>query len=306
MAIQLQPLTVEQLPLLQKHIKSLQNGDCNLSIASLISRAKEYKILYALEGEDLVINWQPYEECPPSYVLPWKSPRIGDLLLKIEGDCHCVKEPLLIFGRFTDITEYVQRQQRYRNFMTVSSNAWWDYLYGRDRLVSLEGRNLNGKRNFNKRFHKAYPDAAFEILTPQNIGLAKEFLEKWYAERGELDASLAAEREAILLAFDHYEEFELFGGLLTDGHGTVFGFSYGSQVFDDIFAVHIEKADRNIVGAYPALAVSLAKSLPEQYTILNREEDLGIQGLRKAKADWFPCGVVRKTVLKLLPCSMMQ
>lgn len=113
-----------------------------------------------------------------------------------------------------------------------------------------------------------------------------------------MDEGLIAERDAINLAFEHWDDFELIGGILKEGD-SVFGFTYGSGVYEDIFAVHIEKADRNIVGAYPALAVALAKMLPEKYKVLNREEDLGVPGLRKAKEDWFPCGVVRKTVLKL-------
>lgn len=298
MAIELKEVTFETLPLIKKHIKSLQDGDCNLALVSLIGRSKEYKIKYALIGEDLVLNWRPYEECPSAYVVPWNSPNISTILETLEGECKDCKEPLLLFGRFNGMTEHVRHLLRYRNFITVSSNSWWDYLYAKERFLTLEGRQLNGKRNFNRRFNKAYPEAEFKALDAETIPLARKFLDKWYADRGELDAGLLAEKEAIELAFDHYEDFGLIGGVLMQGD-EVFGFTYGSGVFDNIFAVHIEKADRNVVGAYPALAVALAKMLPEEYEILNREEDLGVPGLRKAKEDWFPCGVVRKTVLKL-------
>lgn len=94
--------------------------------------------------------------------------------------------------------------------------------------------------------------------------------------------SLEAERDAIELAFDHFEEFRLIGGALMDGDN-MYGFTYGSDVGENIFSVHIEKADRTVTGAYPALASALCKTLPEHFTQINREEDLGIPGLRKAK-----------------------
>ncbi|WP_444498173.1 DUF2156 domain-containing protein [Turicimonas muris] len=298
MSIELKPVTIDTLPLLKEHIGSLQDGDCNLALVSIIGRSAEYKIQYAeVEGE-IVLNWQPYPECPAAYVVPWNSPKIANILPQLECQCKNCKEPLLLFGRFTEMTEHVQKLFRYRNFITVSSNSWWDYLYAKERFLTLEGRQLNGKRNFNKRFNKAYPNAEFIPLNPSTIPMARAFLEKWYKSRGDMDEGLIAERDAINLAFEHWDDFELIGGILKEGD-SVFGFTYGSGVYEDIFAVHIEKADRNIVGAYPALAVALAKMLPEKYKVLNREEDLGVPGLRKAKEDWFPCGVVRKTVLKL-------
>ncbi|MCD8338913.1 MAG: phosphatidylglycerol lysyltransferase domain-containing protein, partial [Burkholderiales bacterium] len=249
MRIELQPVTIETLPLLKEHLKSLQTGDCNLSLASLIGRSQEYRILYGLYKDDLFLNWQPYNEVPPSYVFPWQSPNIGELLLKIEGECHDEHTPLILFGRFTELTEHIHRLQRYRNFMSVSCNEWWDYLYDRKDFVTLEGRKLNGKRNFNKRFNAAHPDAKFEILNKENIPRAREYLEEWYKAKGELTEGLIAERNAILEAFEYYDQFELFGGMLTDGKDQIFGFTYGSQVYEHIFAVHIEKASRDIVGA---------------------------------------------------------
>ncbi len=79
------------------------------------------------------------------------------------------KEPVILFGRFTYMTERISELMRYRNFITVSSNSWWDYVYERDKIENLEGRELHGKRNFNKRFYKAYPNAQFVSFTPELI-----------------------------------------------------------------------------------------------------------------------------------------
>ena len=72
-------------------------------------------------------------------------------------------------------------------------------------------------------------------------------------------------------------------------------------VTPDTYAVHIEKSRRDVEGGYPYLAHSLAKALPETVTVLNREEDLGVPGLRKAKHDWFPLYQLEKGVYEIAP-----
>ena len=113
-----------------------------------------------------------------------------------------------------------------------------------------------------------------------------------------MDESLVAESQAINFAFDHFEALNLKGALLVND-ATVLGFTYGSTVAPGIFAVHIEKASRDAIGSYPALTQAFAKTLPDEIHTINREEDLGIVGLRKAKQDWSPSGMIRKGFLTL-------
>ena len=107
---------------------------------------------------------------------------------------------------------------------------------------------------------------------------------------------------AIETALEHREALNLSGGLLMSD-GRVDGFTYGTLVAKDIFAVHIEKARRDVTGAYPALSSAFAKSLPEDVVFLNREEDIGIPGLRKAKLAWMPCGMIQKGVVEIVPAN---
>ena len=73
MPIELKPVTLNELPLLQEQLPKLQNGDCNLSIASVIGRAKEYNIKWGISQGELVLNWAPYPDSPPAYVIPLRS-----------------------------------------------------------------------------------------------------------------------------------------------------------------------------------------------------------------------------------------
>lgn len=296
--IQLKPITIEELTLLQEQIKNLQNGDCNLSIASLIGRAEEYHIRYALVEGALVLNWRPYKGASDGWVIPWNHEKIIEIIQALEKDSLEQCQQLVLYGRFSEITQRIESLMPYRNFVTLSSNSWWDYLYDRENFIKLEGRKFHGKRNFIKRFYNQHPNAKLLPITVENIPNCREFLDQWYAEQAELSQGLLDESKAIHTAFDHWEEFRLTGGILVDEEKTL-GFTIGSMVSQEIFAIHFEKADRNVIGAYPTLSVEMAKMIPETVKWLNREEDLGIAGLRKAKQDWFPSDVIRKTFLKL-------
>ncbi len=296
--IQLKPITIKDLALLQEQVKNLQNGDCNLSIASLIGRAEEYRIRYALVEGALVLKWCPYKEASDGWVIPWNHEKIIEIIQALEKDSLERCQQLVLYGRFSEITQRIESLMPYRNFKTLSSNSWWDYLYDRENFIKLEGRKFHGKRNFIKRFYNQHPNAKLLSISVENIPNCRKFLDQWYAEQTELSQGLLDESKAIHTAFDHWEEFGLTGGILVDEEKTL-GFTIGSTVSKEIFAVHFEKADRNVIGSYPTLAVEMAKMLPETIKWLNREEDLGIAGLRKAKQDWFPSDVIRKTFLKL-------
>ena len=134
MPIELKPVTLNELPLLQEQLPKLQNGDCNLSIASVIGRAKEYNIKWGISQGELVLNWAPYPDIPPAYVIPLRSENALAIIEDIASECQCCKEPVILFGRFTYMTERISELMRYRNFITVSSNSWWDYVYERDKI----------------------------------------------------------------------------------------------------------------------------------------------------------------------------
>lgn len=298
MSIELKDVSEEIIPFLTEKLPCMQTGDCNLSIFSIVGRSEQYKIKYAIINNSLVLYFQPYKEAPEAWVLPKECCQNFDLIKEIETYSKELNRPVVIYGRFTEITASAEHWLPYRNFLTISSNSWWDYLYEREKFVKLEGRKLHGKRNFIKRFWTAHSNAQFLPINNENIQQCREFLAKWYEDYGEITEDLRFEGQAIEKCFNHWDKFQVTGGMLIDD-GKVLGFTFGSMVSEDIFAVHIEKADRTVTGAYPALAQQLAMALPENVAYLNREEDLGIAGLRKAKQDWYPTGVVRKTYLKL-------
>ena len=174
----------------------------------------------------------------------------------------------------------------------------FDYIYSIDALADLAGRKLQRKRNHLNKFRQNYPDAVTEPISVSNIHLAVEMAERWYAMRLAEDATqdFLMEQAAISRALSHWEELKL-EGLLLRVNGEVAAMTIGSRLSQDTFDIHFEKAMDRFDGAYAAINREFAAYLRSKYPDvkwLNREDDMGIEGLRKAKLSYQPARLLEK------------
>jgi hypothetical protein len=180
----------------------------------------------------------------------------------------------------------------------------FDYVYDINDLADLPGRKFQKKRNHLNRFRQQNPDHRLEPITEENLPEVEALVEKWYALREEADphSDFLLERAALKKALRQLEALELEGLLLRTSEGVV-AMTLGSQLSDDTFDIHFEKALDIADGAYPAINNGFARYLREKYPnihFLNREDDLGIEGLRKAKLSYNPHHLVEKSWAHLL------
>lgn len=181
------------------------------------------------------------------------------------------------------------------------SRNHFDYLYEIDRLADLRGKKLQAKRNHINRFQENHPDWHVEPLTREWMPQVRAFLENWYAnhaEPGKPGHDYAAESFALNRAIENYEQLELEGlALIADGR--LMAFTMGSPIRDTAFDIHFEKADPEIQGSYPLINREFARYLREKYpsvTMLNREDDMGLPGLRQAKESYYPDLLLEKYI----------
>jgi len=164
----------------------------------------------------------------------------------------------------------------------------FDYLYMKSDLAQLSGRKFHKKRNLVNAFINNY-DYSECPLTPENLSDAFHVLDQWKAERddpGDYDAA----REALMLM----DKLDL-TGYLVSVDGTPAAYTLGEPVARGLsFAVHFEKAAGDYKGIYQFINRAFASVLPSHYQFINREQDLGDEGLRQAKMTYRPCGFVRK------------
>ncbi len=169
-----------------------------------------------------------------------------------------------------------------------------DYLYEYETLANLKGKKLHGKRNHINYFEENYPNYIYEKINSSNkqecMGLAR----KWFAESEEdADGKKKFELSAIETALDNMEDFGLDGALIRVDSG-VCGFTIGEELTNDTFVIHFEKADANIRGAYPIINREFVRRELSKYQYINREEDMGVPGLRHAKTTYQPVSLVEK------------
>lgn len=180
----------------------------------------------------------------------------------------------------------------------------FDYVYAIDDLADLKGRKFQRKRNHLNRFRDSRPNHRIEPITEENLSAVEQMVERWYQLRLQENphADYHMERAALSKALRQRELLNMEGLVLTDG-GEILAMTMGSRLNPNTFDIHFEKALDIADGAYAAINNGFARYLRDKYPdvrFLNREDDLGLEGLRKAKLSYNPDHMVEKSWACLL------
>lgn len=253
-----------------------------------IQWAVEDDVLYMInEYDGKVAALQPF--CAPE---KWEAATKNILAFFQER-----QQPVYLMGLEKDYAAFLREAgQALAPFEVTDDRDNADYVYLAEKLISLSGRKLHSKKNHLNAFHKLYPQAEYLPITKNLIPACRKELESWYAMRKEEledDPFIGYERAAIHEVFDNYEDFKLQGGVIRID-GRVVAFTFGEQLNTDTAVIHVEKADPNVRGAYPAINQGFVANAWSQMTYINREEDMGLPGLRKAKESYKPEKMIEK------------
>ena len=179
-----------------------------------------------------------------------------------------------------------------------------DYVYNITDLATLPGRKFQRKRNHLNRFRQNHPDCQMVPICEELLSAVKDMAEIWYAQRMESDPNndFQLEQRALNRACSHWNELGLEGAALMED-GRILAIAIGSFLNETTFDVHFEKALEDVDGAYAAINQAFSAHLQKKYPDLlwlNREDDMGIPGLRKAKLSYCPDHLVVKFWANLL------
>ena len=239
-------------------------------------------------------------------------PAGGDLAEAVQTLALDARErgiPLSMYG--VTARAKAELEQRFPGtFSFYEVRSGFDYVYDVERLAELKGRKLQAKRNHIHRFEDACPDCEILELTPERLPLAERMAADWYAAHlaAHPEANFRAEQRALSLAFAHYTDFG-FEGLLLRSGGRIVAMTMGTRIRHDVFDVNFEKAVPDVPGAYAAVNRAFARHLHAKYpelTRLNREDDMGIEGLRKAKLSYYPDELLEKWVTISTPEAVLR
>lgn len=171
----------------------------------------------------------------------------------------------------------------------------FDYVYDRDRLVSLSGKILHKKKNHYNYFVKNNEYRDFRI-TEDNIELIVEAAKSW-CKRHSCKGYLLYELRSIIELLHNLDRLNLIG-MAVSVNDRIVAFTIGERVSDDTAIIHVEKADSEVRGAYNYVNRTFAEKHLEGIKWVNREEDMGIEGLRHAKMSYEPARFAKKYMIK--------
>ncbi len=169
-----------------------------------------------------------------------------------------------------------------------------DYIYLTEDLTKLEGKKYQKKRNHISRFKRDNPEYEFVLINKDNAMEAEEFEDSWFERyQSEYSDDLAGEREAIDVVLENFEELDLMGAMIKV-NGEIVAMTVACAISENMVDIIIEKAIHEVNGAYAIINNEFAKNCLQGFKYINREDDLGEEGLRKAKLSYYPIEIREK------------
>lgn len=267
--------------------------NCDLSFSNLCSWRFLYNTHFAVQDGFLLLKFWVDGEL--AYMMPIGNGDLRKALETLVEDAHREGKPLCLLGICSGMCSELETFMPGK-FQFTADRDYADYLYLRTDLATLAGKKFQAKRNHLNKFKRTYSNYGYTPITPDRIQECLE-LEAIWCEANDCNQheGTGNERRALTYALHHFEELGLTGGIL-HVDGKIAAFTFGMPINRDTFGVHVEKADTSIDGAYTLINYEFANRIPEQYTYINREEDLGIEGLRKAKLSYQPAIILEKYI----------
>ena len=289
-------VTVADKPLFDYYILSSEEQNCDLNFANIFCWSSTYHSEVAEVADFLVIRFD--NGGVKSYMQPVGRGDKAAVLELLRRDAFEQRTPLRLYGLSAEWRRFLEENYP-SEFAFDAPRALCDYIYRTDDLAQLQGRKYQPKRNHLNRFVAKYKWHT-EPLSRQNIKDCIALNNKWLSSR-EVGESELAEQQAICCALDNFEALGL-RGLVLYAEERAVAFSYGTPITNKTFCTHIEKYDSTVEGAATMINRLMAQSLEEEFEFINREDDLGLEGLRFAKMSYHPALLLDKiSALHLTP-----
>ncbi len=285
-----EPLTPESQTSIVPAVVQAQLSNCNYSISNLCSWSEVFHTCYALVDGCVVIRYNGFFGLGYALITPATNPSIPSIIDRLCLDADSLGQPLHIVGIETALCQRLKTL--YGDSIIIEERrSQNDYIYLREDLARLEGKNYHGKRNHTNKFRSLFPHYRYEDLSPRHFSQCMDLAHRWATSALDYDSSeqesIHHERMSMQYVFDHWHQLHNIGGCIMVGERMV-AFTYGGSITPTLFDTCVEKADLEYPGAYAVINQELALHLPPQFTHINREEDMGLEGLRKAKLSYHP------------------
>lgn len=267
-------------------LKASDFRGCDYTFGNLYIWKDLYRQQVAQAGGMLCVRSRKPGTGEYQYLFPAGDGDLKEAIEYMRADADRLSVPFVLRGFAKEEADRLMELFPDR-FVLESVRAEWDYLYRVEDLTLLAGKKYHGKRNHIARFEDS-GEWRFEELLEGNMEACRSMCETWYAEHAANGNTAALmDKGVVYNAMTDYKELGFTGGVLYQ-YGQAVGFTIGEPLNHDTYVVHVEKAFAEIQGAYPVINREYVKGMMQDYTYVNREEDDGLEGLRKAKESYHP------------------
>lgn len=276
---------LEDKEIVDSYLSQQKNTICEMTFANTYLWSRHFAVTYAIiEG---MLVYRSLDEESPSFVYPIGKGDVKAVIDILSKYCDENGYPFLM--HHVTESQFEKLEELYPGRFEIEyMRDYADYVYETEKLITLSGKKYHGKRNHINRFKANNQVWNFEFITDDNIEDCFQMAMKWRKQNiCDDDESKTAELCVTLNALRLMKELDLKGGLIRV-KDQVIAFTVGEPLSDDTFVIHIEKAFADIQGAYPIINQQFLENGVMDYKYVNREEDMGEEGLRKAKLSYRP------------------
>jgi len=275
------------------YFKYSVNRICDNTVGGAFMWRDYFSVEYAIYNETIVFKSKVvYSDNIIAFSVPLGKDIPGCIDKVVE---YCNANEMRISFCTVTVEEIDLLETKFPSFQIFKEVNWSDYVYNVEDLSTLVGRKFNGQRNHMNFFKRENPDYNFEILTEENIPAVRAWYDKLTAKLDLTTEVAVEEHDRVLEVLDMWDIYGMYGGVLKV-NGEVVAFSVGESINNVLF-VHIEKADISYRGAYQVINNELVKQFATpEIEYVNREEDVGDEGLRYSKKSYHPCDIIDKFI----------
>lgn len=285
--LQFKPILITDKAKIDRSLQRSGKRSSDYAFANLFSWKHFYRTEWCENGGYLIFRFHISGSEKIAYLEPLGDGDLENILKEIRNDADGFKQPLRFTALSEAFVEKVKAMPILQGFHFYKNRDLANYVYSAESLRALPGKKFHAKRNHIAKFEQLYPECKPRGLTKDDYTTVHEILDKWMSALITPSLSVRMEGEMIETAFKNFDALGLRGMVLC-ANGKAVAFAFGSMVSSDTFCVHVEKASDEYEGAFAKINQATAQSLPECIKFINREEDLGIPNLRRAKLSYHP------------------
>ncbi len=296
------PVTIEEQILFSDIFSKVNPIASEFTFAYLFMWKRDYNLSYAIVENHLCLIsqskvYKPYSFCPIPVNGEYDSDSFAKACKKIEEYFNELGFQLM-FARVSEscLNHLINVYGSRAKVQPLDNTS--DYVYNTSDLINLSGKKFSGKRNHIHQFNRIYGNYEYVRVTEDNLGECKRILDAW-ADRHESDCDPDnSERLACYELLNNWGRLSLKGAMIKV-NGNFEAFTIGELLNSETAAVRIEKGNADIHGIYTIINRDFCANEWSHVKYINREEDLGIDGLRKSKLSYNPAFMVNKFLVKV-------